>query len=103
MKKAIILATIVAIAAISGIIGYCNMSTKSQLNPLALANIEALSEEEEPVGWTTVDDITVWEEDHFTFIRHFCHHKITCVKGGPDKTCTPREWTAHVDIPFDLL
>lgn len=46
MKK-IMLAAIVALAAISGVIGY-SKATTSSLNALALANIEALTRNELP-------------------------------------------------------
>lgn len=45
MKK-IMFATIVAVAAISGFIGY-SKATTSSLNALALANVEALSDDDE--------------------------------------------------------
>ena len=56
MKK-IMFATIVAVAAISGFIGYFKTTTSS-LNVLALANIEALTDVQEINGtWYTVDEI----------------------------------------------
>lgn len=48
MKKQVIIATLVAIAAICGVTGYCYLSDMAQPNALALANIEALSRYELP-------------------------------------------------------
>lgn len=59
MKK-ILLATIVAIAAISGIIGYSNETTNQKLNALALANVEALSSGE---GQDLVGSCNLWCRD----------------------------------------
>ena len=46
MKK-IMFATLVAVAAISGFIGYFNQQTNQQLSALAIANVEALTDDQE--------------------------------------------------------
>ena len=46
------LATTVVIAAVSGIIGYYNQSPNQQLGALALANVEALSSQEDTSGYS---------------------------------------------------
>lgn len=57
MKK-IMFATIVAVAAISGFIGYSNHLLNQRPNALTLANIEALTDCQEINGeWYVVDEI----------------------------------------------
>lgn len=68
MKK-IKLATIVAIAAVSGFIGYFNLQTNQQLSALTLANVEALTEPNEALTYDSRDENTVaiWDEPSGTY------------------------------------
>ena len=97
MNKKMIFAAIVAVATVSGIVGFNLQKQASTLNALALANIEALSKDESEEGWTEIHDS--WSEDrHYAnIIRHFTYHKIICIAGGPVKDCIENEWITFYD------
>lgn len=79
MKKKITLAAILAIAVICGVIGYCNQPVKMQLNALALANVEALSHDEDN-GQTKCPDYN-YVPDHYIVATERVEN-VVCDKNG---------------------
>lgn len=97
MKKKMIFAAVAAIALISGVISY-SATDKTNLNALALANIEALTGDETKEGWTEIHTSYSKDYDYGTFVRHKTFHSITCEEGGPLDSCNPTDWISYVDI-----
>lgn len=92
------LATIVAIAAVCGFIGYSNQSIKQPLNALAIANVEALSQGEYPYPIDSKEKLTTETEEDETFvydpnskvtIRYYSIVTIVDCFGNGSIKCTP--------------
>lgn len=100
MKKCLIITAIAAAAIISGVTGVTCHKDYARTVTIALANIEALTNDENP-GWEPVYHNHVDYIDHGSFIRVIRTTVTDCKENGYSKTCLPGTETVIMDRPIN--